>query len=39
MLITMQSRKIPQLVPGLAVLLGRELETDARGLAIIENTR
>ena len=39
MLITMQSRKIPQLLPGLAVLLGRDLETDARGLAIIENTR
>jgi hypothetical protein len=39
MLITMQSRKIPALVPGLAALLGRELETDARGLAIIENTR
>jgi hypothetical protein len=38
-LITMQSRKIPALVPGLAALLGRELETDARGLAIIENTR
>jgi hypothetical protein len=39
MLLTMQSRKIPELVPGLAALLGRELETDARGLAIIENTR
>lgn len=39
MLITIQSRKIPELVPGLAALLGRELETDARGLAIIENTR
>lgn len=39
MLITMQSRKIPVLVPGLAALLGRELETDTRGLAIIENTR
>lgn len=39
MLITIQSRKIPALVPGLAALLGRELETDARGLAIIENTR
>ena len=39
MLITMQSRKIPELVPGLAALLGRDLETDARGLAIIENTR
>jgi len=39
LLITIQSRKIPELIPGLAALLGRELETDARGLAIIENTR
>jgi hypothetical protein len=39
LLITTQSRKIPQLVPGLATLLGRDLETDARGIAIIENTR
>ena len=39
LLITTQSRKIPQLIPGLAVLLGRELETDGRGVAIIENTR
>ena len=39
MLITMHSRKIPELVPGLAALLGRELETDARGIAVIENTR
>jgi len=38
-LISLQSRKIPQLVPGLAALLGRELETDGRGVAIIENTR
>lgn len=38
-LISLQSRKIPQLVPGLAALLGRELETDGRGIAIIENTR
>ncbi len=38
-LITTQSRKIPHLVPGLAALLGRDLETDARGIAIIENTR
>jgi hypothetical protein len=38
-LITMHSRKIPELVPGLAALLGRELETDARGIAVIENTR
>ncbi len=38
-LISLQSRKIPQLVPGLASLLGRELETDGRGIAIIENTR
>jgi hypothetical protein len=38
-LITVHSRKIPELVPGLTALLGRELETDARGIAIIENTR
>ena len=38
-LITAYSRKIPELVPGLAALLGRELETDARGIAVIENTR
>jgi len=39
LLITEQSRKIPQLVPGLAALLGRDLETDGRGIAVIENTR
>ena len=39
MLITIHSRKIPELVPGLAALLGRQLETDARGIAVIENTR
>ena len=39
LLITVQSRKIPQLVPGLAALLGRDLETDGRGIAVIENTR
>ena len=38
-LITMHSRKIPDLVRGLTALLGRELETDARGIAVIENTR
>ena len=38
-LITVHNRKIPELVPGLAALLGRELETDARGIAVIENTR
>jgi len=38
-LLTQQSRKIPQLVPGLSLLLGRELETDGRGIAVIENTR
>ena len=38
-LISAQSRKIPQLVPGLAALLGRELETDGRGIEVIENTR
>ena len=39
MLITLHRRKIPELVPGLAALLGRQLETDARGIAVIENTR
>ena len=39
MLITLHIRKIPELVPGLAALLGRQLETDARGIAVIENTR
>ena len=39
LLITVQSRKIPQLVPGLVALLGRDLETDGRGIAVIENTR
>ena len=38
-LITTQSRKIPALVPGLTALLGRDLETDVQGIAIIENTR
>jgi hypothetical protein len=38
-LLTQQSRKIPELVPGLSLLLGRELETDGRGIAVIENTR
>ena len=38
-LIAAHSRKIPELVPGLAALLGRELETDAWGIAVIENTR
>jgi hypothetical protein len=39
LLVTRQSRKIPQLVPGITQLLGRDLVTDARGIAIIENTR
>lgn len=38
-LITHQSRKIPELVPGLVRLLGRDLETDGRGIAVIENSR
>lgn len=38
-LITTHSRKIPALVPGLIALLGRDLETDVQGIAIIENTR
>jgi len=39
LLIARESRKIPELVPGLSRLLGRELETDVRGVAVIENTR
>lgn len=39
LLIATQSRRIPQLIPGLAQLLGRELRTDGKGVAIIENTR
>lgn len=38
-LLTQQSRKIPELIPGLSLLLGRDLETDGRGIAVIENTR
>ncbi len=39
LLISRESRKIPELVPGLSRLLGRDLETDVRGVAVIENTR
>lgn len=39
LLISTQSRRIPQLIPGLSKLLGRELRTDGKGVAIIENTR
>lgn len=39
LLIVRESRKIPELVPGLSRLLGRDLETDVRGVAVIENTR
>jgi hypothetical protein len=39
LLISTQSRRIPQLIPGLSQLLGRELRTDGKGVAIIENTR
>jgi hypothetical protein len=39
LLIATQSRRIPQLIPGLSQLLGRELRTDGKGVAIIENTR
>lgn len=39
LLITTHTRKIPQLIPGLTQLLGRELSTDGKGVAIIENTR
>ncbi len=39
LLIATQSRRIPQLIPGLSQLLGRELKTDGKGVAIIENTR
>lgn len=39
LLITTQSRRIPELIPGLSQLLGRELRTYGKGVAIIENTR
>ena len=39
LLIATQSRRIPELIPGLSQLLGRELRTDGKGVAIIENTR
>lgn len=39
LLIAQESRKIPELIPGLSRLLGRDLETDVRGVAVIENTR
>jgi len=39
LLIATHSRRIPQLIPGLNQLLGRELRTDGKGIAIIENTR
>jgi hypothetical protein len=39
LLITSHTRKIPHLLPGLTQLLGRELRTDGKGVAIIENTR
>lgn len=39
LLISTQTRKIPHLLPGLTQLLGRELQTDGKGVAIIENTR
>ena len=39
LLITRRARQIPELIPGLSQLFGRRLETDAKGIAIIENTR
>jgi hypothetical protein len=39
LLIATHTRKIPHLLPGLTQLLGRELQTDGKGVAIIENTR
>jgi hypothetical protein len=39
LLITTHTRKIPHLLPGLTQLLGRELRTEGKGVAIIENTR
>ena len=39
LLIARRTRQIPELIPGLSQLLGRRLETDAKGIAIIENTR
>ena len=39
LLIARRTRQIPELIPGLSQLLGRRLETDTKGIAIIENTR
>ena len=39
LLVARRTRQIPELIPGLSQLLGRRLETDAKGIAIIENTR
>ena len=39
LLIATNTRKIPHLLPGLTQLLGRELQTDGKGVEIIENTR
>ena len=39
LLVTRFGRKIPELVPGLRALIGRDLETNLNGVAVIENTR
>lgn len=39
LLIARRTRQIPEIIPGLSQLLGKRLETDAKGIAIIENTR
>ena len=39
LLIATNTRKIPHLLPGITQLLGRELQTDGKGVEIIENTR
>lgn len=39
LLIARRTRAIPELIPGLSQLLGKRLETDVKGIAIIENTR
>jgi hypothetical protein len=39
LLVTRYGRKIPELVPGLRAIIGRDFETNLNGIAVIENTR
>lgn len=39
LLVTNYGRRIPELVPGIKQLIGRNLETKLSGVAVIENTR